>query len=286
MRGLTLSLLTLLFFCADAVVAQGEVSCFQGTESVVFLDVIKRMNLTPRENLQAVKLACSEVDLRESSAMLQRRSGTFSRSFSNVWHFVYDTLYGPAAGAFSKLNATESQRRFRAALERIKMNPNRYERLRDATMLTMAYQGAYDSQAFRRASRENFRMWTTPESVIESAEKTGFGGDCVSFSTLLAWSLLQVSRPVGNTTMALDESSFSATMLSRHFPGQGVHSWVRVYLPRLVPGKGLEMDSVDLDTTHYRAALTVLHSRFEGLSEPEMSALSRTCEKVIRCLSP
>ncbi|MFN8790744.1 MAG: hypothetical protein ACK5Y2_04735 [Bdellovibrionales bacterium] len=138
MRGLTLGLLALLVFSSAQGVASPGESCFQGTESLVFLDVIKKMNLTPRESLQAVTTACREVD-PSARRQLQARTGILARSFSNASDFVAAALYGPAAGAFSRMNATESQRSFRAGLERIKLNPNRYERLRDAIKLTLAY---------------------------------------------------------------------------------------------------------------------------------------------------
>lgn len=272
-----------LLFFTDLSFAETVSSCFKETESLAFFNTIKEMNLSSDEAASAVSNSCSEVTPGVKSKETHTKPGKVTEIKDRILTFLAYGSFGGGASAFSKMKDTPLQQNFMKALEKIKENPNRYERIRDTYKLVSRYQGEYDYETLKKFSIKGLHIWSTPEAVVNDAQTMGSGGVCRNFASLLTWSLLQVARPKGNTSMALDETSFSTEFIAGDVVGGG-HRWVRVNLPKKIPGKGIEFKSIDLDTTWYPATVTALQPRLDGLTESEMQTLSNKCKQIILCL--
>lgn len=264
--------------------------CFGREQGLpAFLQVIRDSRMPASESMVALSLACAEADpLGKRRAMQDKRGGITEIREKAIGFFVFG-LFGEGTAAFSRLRGSETQKEFKKRLERIKAKRDRYERIRDVYALVSEFQGKYDYRALNEFALTRSYLWLTPAETLDSAKDTGYGGICRNFATLLYWSLLQVARPMGSDSMALDESSFSAELMTGPVPlrdgSRGEHAWVRVNLPfRKADGPGLRFESVDLDTTFYPNEFAPLIPRLSGVSAEERAGIMTACERVRRCL--
>lgn len=117
---------------------------------------------------------------------------------------------------------------------------------------------------------------------MKKAKETGIGGQCVEFSNLLTWSLLQVNRspamdPQVRAMGGLDQDSFMAQMVSDR-----EHAWVEVLLP-VVVGSEQQFEVIHLDTMQYDR-FAPLFPRHADIKDVTRKNLIQECGRINECL--
>lgn len=262
-----------------------ERQCFQGRYR--FFENFEGINASPDEKTKIMEKACKELgnaELMEAKSLLARLSIPISSG-------VYGML-GQGLGAFSKLGDSEKQRKYMESLEQIKKIPDAMVRIQLTYNLVVSNQGRYDYEGmgFDAMISGWFIRWFEPGSLLSNVEATGSAGVCSSFANLLQWSLLQVSRYSGSSSMALAPTDFSSETYTGWVPGPNGwadgwgHAWVRVNLPRFSEkGQLLGFSHFDLDTTWY-PQFSPLFPRRSGLSEEKRKEALRQCQEIQMCL--
>jgi hypothetical protein len=200
-------------------------------------------------------------------------------------------MFGLGLGSFSDLDSSETQKKFKSELDRIKLIPERMERIRLTYLLVSKYQGAYDFDTMgKKTDFVGGKMVGAlrPENLIDMAEKHGTSGVCRHFSALLYWSLVQVSRTPDSKGGALTENEFSPSYMVGEVPmeeiGWGGHAWIRVNLPYRNSTGAVEFDHIELDTTFYPGVFSILQPRRTGLKNKAREVLASDCERAKQCL--
>lgn len=262
-----------------AFLSSADQACFNQPGLPRFLRVQSEFQQSTQERLQAVNQSCAEIQNPEVTYQLPEHArSTFMVTLGSG-------LMGRATGAFSFMNSTAEERAYKARLEEIKKNPNRYERIQQVYSLVAETMGPYDHNLTLR--EENFTgtflQPASPTAILARVQAKGTGGVCRHHADLLSWSLLQVARPVGETAWGLTENSFSMTT-KNGCDETGCHTWIQLNLP-FQTDRGLQFENVDLDTTWYKTP-TVLHNRLNGFSPAERQRILNVCRAVISCLVP
>ncbi len=182
--------------------------------------------------------------------------------------------FGHAYSAFESLDDTQLERQYMNRLNNIKSIESPMERIRLVYELSTSIQGYYDK------SEEVGGV--TPATAIANSEKYGTIGVCRDYSSLLAWSLLQVSRHSESRTMHLGPNDFSAEMYPMI---RKKHAWVRVNLPRHNnQGQLLGFQRFDIDPTWYPERFHMLMPRHIGISDETRIKALNQCKKIRSCL--
>ena len=250
---------------------------------------LEQAQMDSKEKISTVDTMCNELDPVGLNKGIYEKPHVTIRIESAIDQAVtYPMTQGLWWGAFTKLQATERQRAFTAELEKIKLNPNRYERIRDTYNLVTRFQGNYDYKTL--GSRADWNGWRvfrlTPGNVIDAGDEKGPGGVCRHFAALLYYALNQVARPKDSSGVALGEDSFSVDFMGGYIPVDGIsigHAWVRVNLP-FGEGDKKIFKKFDLDTTFNPKEFTPLEPRLTGLRAEEIKKKFDDCEALHRCL--
>lgn len=239
--------------------------------------------------LTALSNTCEEL---QNSDMYKKKN-ILSVVMDNVANAAgVGVMFGLGAGSFSDVDSTETQKKFKSELDRIKLVPERMERIRLTYLLVSKYQGAYDFETMgKKTDFVGGKMVGAlrPENLIDMAEKHGTSGVCRHFSALLYWSLVQVSRLPDSKGGALTEEEFSPSYMVGEVPiddigGWGGHAWIRVNLPYRNADGALEFDHIELDTTFYPGVFSILQPRRTGLKNKVREELVSDCERAKQCL--
>jgi len=234
-----------------------------------------------KAKIQALKNSCNELDPQSAHGQYTQPKTSFARQ---VVLKVADTYHHFTAGlnAFTRLGELGVEKEFKTALEKIKKNPNRIERLKSVHDLVNKYQGQYDQE-------KNLTFSRTASGVLNRAQLTGKGGICNDFAHLLYWSLMEVARPAGATGKlgSLDENSFSVSYEVGYGRTEdnsinGSHKWVRVNLPFVSNGV-VKFERVDMDTTFYQD-FSLLSPRMLGKPAPVLEDMFQKCRQIVDCL--
>lgn len=261
--------------------------CFVQAET----SLIKQYALAKMDDsakLAALSNTCTEL----SNPDMYKKKNVLSLMMDGISNSTgIGVMFGLGAGSFSDLDSTETQKKFMSQIQRIKLIPDRMERIRQTYLLVSKYQGAYDFETMGKKSDfigGKMVGALRPENLIDMAEKHGTSGVCRHFSALLYWSLVQVARLPDSKGGALTENEFSPSYMVGEVPmeeiGWGGHAWIRVNLPYRNSAGALEFDHIELDTTFYPGVFSILQPRRTGLKNKAREELVLDCERAKQCM--
>lgn len=272
-------LLSILTLVALNSVRAGVSSCVE--EKLPYFKNFARYQSTTRAKLRALDRACGEINHDE---FMDRDKAIDHIKFKFV-SIVSFGLLGEATASFSSLEGSKEGRAYVKALNRIRQIENPVERISQTYRLAAINSGDYDHGTMGKKTWYSGFIFGAyrPENLLRNSRDRGTVGVCREFSTLLRWSLLQVSRHPRSMSHALGPRDFSAEIVSGVTPVGG-HAWVRINLPVVKDGRLINFTRFDIDTTWY-PEFTPLFPRRSGVSEKNLRRLRRECEELTSCLS-
>lgn len=276
-------LFLVIFMSGEQVFAAGKDICFEKT--LPFFQNFSKITGPDIEKSATLVNACDELQTPE----MTKGKTILGAAVNSFMTKVAFGITGHATGAFDNLNGSQKQKSFRAELEKIKQIPNSMDRIKQVYDLVVRTQGHYDDDNMGKKNVLTGKVIFTdaPSNIINAAEKTGTGGVCRDFASLLQWSLLQVARGPHSKNSALEPNDFSSEFITGYVPvngGTGGHAWVRVHLPQYnSTGQLTGFNNFDLDTTFY-SDFSPLFPRLSGLSPENQQRAVRECTQIISCL--
>jgi hypothetical protein len=266
------SILVFILQSSSLLWADSSSICFRG--DLPYFQNFDRITGTPTQKLLMMSSGCREVT---KSPKILDGPGIGSTLFTFAVENFSLPLVGQAASAFSTLNGSPAQRRYKAALDQIRKNPNPMDRIRAVYELAASYQGNYDYKG-------GGLKFDTPGGNIDRAQRTGTSGVCRDFASLLQWSLMQVARHPSSVNGGLGPTDFSSEIKTGFVPGGG-HAWVRINLPNHdARGAITGFNRFDIDTTWYPEQFSILFPRLSSLSAANREKLINQCRTVENCL--
>lgn len=249
-------------------VSHARSQCFQG--KLRFFQPYLKLNATSKDLYKMLEPTCFDLS-KASNHDSSRWDGLDSLTINLI-----AAGFGQAKAAFETLQDTDLERSFMQRLEEIKKIANPMERIRKVYELSTSYQGYYDKEGKVGSGG------ITPSSALANYQEKGTMGVCRHYSSLLTWSLMQVSRHSESNTMHLGPNDFSADFYPLH---RKKHAWVRVNLPRHdKDGRLLGFQRFDLDPTWYPESFHMLMPRHLGISEDTRLRAYQQCLEIRNCL--